>query len=187
MTFKVTSIQPVTCDAAYSSDRDHDRDQSVVGQGMGEPNWSPSQSATPGRTARGRRRDGRGRCPSACVADWQHRPRTGGQAESVDGSSYVFVALLLWFIPVVGGWLGIALILFATVAVAKPPKKMSRAQVEKNASDHEAWMARASAAQAMHSTGSSPEAISHNPGPGPSQPVVGHPEFDLPPKEPNAQ
>src|SRR5688572_5146117 len=40
MTFKVTSIQPITCDAAYldSSDRDHDRDPSVVGQGMSEPN-----------------------------------------------------------------------------------------------------------------------------------------------------
>lgn len=99
----------------------------------------------------------------------------------------VFVGLLLWFIPVIGGWLGIALVLFATVAVAKPRKTISRSQVEKSASDHEAWMARATAAQAMHSTGSWPEAIPHNPGQGPYQPVVGRPEFGLPPKEPNAQ
>jgi hypothetical protein len=98
----------------------------------------------------------------------------------------VFVALLLWFIPVVGGWLGLALVLSTTVAILTP-KKISPAQAEKNAKDHKAWMARSSAAQAMHSPGSWSRASYRNPGPDPSQPVAGRREFGLPPKTPNGQ
>lgn len=38
MTFNVTSVQPITCGTAYATrPKNYDREQSVVGQGKGEP------------------------------------------------------------------------------------------------------------------------------------------------------